>query len=181
MKRAEAEKLLGGYATGTLSEAERRLLYEAALADQELFDALADEEALRELLAEPEARKRLLEALAEAEPGVWERLAAWWRRPVAWGVAGSVAVAAALVVILLPVYQTMTRKPVLQEVAAPVVRTAPAGRHAAEGPQEQPRAAAPIEPPRPAVAAPAVEQVVAERAVEKREMEIGRASCRERV
>jgi len=135
MKRAEAEKLLGGYATGTLSEAERRLLYEAALGDQELFDALADEEALRELLAEPEARKRLLEALAEPKVGLWEGIAAWWRRPVAWGVAGSVAVAAMLVVMLLPVYQTMTRKPAVMEVA---VRTAPAGRHAAE---EQPREA----------------------------------------
>jgi len=130
MKRAEAEKLLGGYATGTLTEAERKLLFEAALEDQELFEALADEEALRELLSDPRVRRRLLAALAEREAGLWERLWAWWRRPVAWGVAGSVAVAALLVVMLLP-----------------VVRTAPAGRHAAEGQGEEAEAAPVAQPP----------------------------------
>src|ERR1017187_7593148 len=41
MSREEIQKLLGGYATDTLSEAERRALFEAAIEDQELFDALA--------------------------------------------------------------------------------------------------------------------------------------------
>ena len=44
MKPTEAAKLLGGYATGTLSEAERQALFAAALDRQELFDALMDEE-----------------------------------------------------------------------------------------------------------------------------------------
>jgi len=74
MKRAEAMKLLGGYATGTLTEAERKLLFEAALGDQELFEALADEEALRELLSDPRVRRH-----HARWPGEW--WAAWrWRR-----------------------------------------------------------------------------------------------------
>jgi hypothetical protein len=59
----EVRKLLGGYATGTLTDEERNLLFSAALQDQELFDALADEEALRELLAEPATRQTLLDQL----------------------------------------------------------------------------------------------------------------------
>ena len=51
----DVRKLLGGYATGTLTDEERNLLFSAALEHQELFDALADEEALRELLAGEEA------------------------------------------------------------------------------------------------------------------------------
>jgi len=47
----DLEKLLGGYATSTLTEQERKALFEAALDDQQLFNALADEEALKELLA----------------------------------------------------------------------------------------------------------------------------------
>jgi len=59
----EVRKLLGGYATGTLTDEERNLLFSAALQDQELFDALADEEGLRELLAEPATRQTLLKQL----------------------------------------------------------------------------------------------------------------------
>ncbi len=59
----EVRKLLGGYATGTLTDEERNLLFSAALQDQELFDVLADEEGLRELLAEPATRQTLLEQL----------------------------------------------------------------------------------------------------------------------
>ncbi len=36
------EKLLGGYATGTLTGEEREALMQAALHDQALFDALMD-------------------------------------------------------------------------------------------------------------------------------------------
>ena len=48
MTRDEIRGLIGGYATGSLSEAERRTLFEAALDDQELFDELAREQALKE-------------------------------------------------------------------------------------------------------------------------------------
>ena len=63
MTPEEIRKLLGGYATGTLTEKERNLLLSAALEDQELFNLLADEEVLRELLAEPATRQILLEEL----------------------------------------------------------------------------------------------------------------------
>lgn len=61
----EVRKLLAGYASGTLSEQERSDLFQAALADQELFNALADEEGLRELLGDAEVRGELLAALEE--------------------------------------------------------------------------------------------------------------------
>ena len=63
MSKDEARKLLGGYATGSLTEAERRVLFEAALEDQELFDELAGEQVLKEVLDEPGARQRLIAVL----------------------------------------------------------------------------------------------------------------------
>jgi hypothetical protein len=91
MSREEIEKLLGGYATGTLSKGERRALFEAALDDQELFDALAKEQALRDVLQDPSARRELLEALGPArEPfglRIWRRL----RQPAALAAAGAFA------------------------------------------------------------------------------------------
>ena len=78
MSPDDIRKLLGGYATGTLTAAEQEALFTAALEDQELFDALMKEESLRELLRDPAARSELLAAL-EREP---ERVA-WWRwRPL---------------------------------------------------------------------------------------------------
>lgn len=59
------EHILGGYATDTLTEDEKRRLFEAALEDQELFDTLADEEALKALLANPESRRRILSSLEQ--------------------------------------------------------------------------------------------------------------------
>lgn len=90
MKHAEAEKLLGGYATGTLTEGERQILFAAALDHQDLFDALMDEEALRELLADPEAKAQLLAALVPAAP----KVVPFWRRTGVLGAAASLIVAA---------------------------------------------------------------------------------------
>ena len=56
----EAKRLLGGHATDTLTEAERRELMRAALDDQETFDCLLEAEGLRELLADPAARQAVL-------------------------------------------------------------------------------------------------------------------------
>ena len=96
MRPRDAEKLLGGHATGTLTEAERKALYAAALEDQALFDALVDEEALRELLADPGARDRLLAALAPADTAparVVPRSVPFWRRPGLIGAAAGLLVA----------------------------------------------------------------------------------------
>jgi hypothetical protein len=88
MSRDDIQKLLGGYATGTLTPEERQALFDAALTDQELFDSLAREEALREVLSDPSARAHLLAALDDA-PAPWYRQ--WWRPMV--------VMAAALVVV----------------------------------------------------------------------------------
>lgn len=75
------EHLLGGYATNTLTDEEKRRLFEAALHDQTLFDALADEEALKAMLADPEGRQRILATLQTTEHsgGVTKKRGGWWR------------------------------------------------------------------------------------------------------
>lgn len=93
MTPQEARKLLGGYATGTLTEAERRALFAAALGDQSLFDALAEEEGLRALLADPGSRARLLAALGG--PAVPR-----WRRPATLSLAASLLVAIGVGVLM---------------------------------------------------------------------------------
>ncbi len=116
MKRDEIRKLVGGYATGTLSDAERKELFAAALDDQKLFDALADEEALRELLDDPAYRRELSAALADTDASLGEKLRAWWKRPLPLALAGAVVtLAVALVVVLQPEQPAtevaMTRNP----------------------------------------------------------------------
>jgi hypothetical protein len=95
MNRQDIQKLLGGYATGTLTPEEQEALYAAALEDQELFDALGNEQALRDLLRDPVAKAELLSSLdapASVRGGYW----AWLRRPLVTGLAtaGVVAVSA---------------------------------------------------------------------------------------
>jgi hypothetical protein len=113
MSSAEIQKLLGGYATDTLTDAERRALFEAALTDQELFDVLAKEQALQDVLGDPAARMGLLAALEpvrDSRPaGTWNRL----RRPLALAVAGGMA-AVLLVVIGL------TRRTARRDASHPV-------------------------------------------------------------
>src|SRR5438309_11567546 len=89
MKDEDIQNLLGGFATDTLTDRERELLFTASLTNQELFNALADDQALRELLSDPAARRQLLQALQPSRPGLFERLTGWMRRPTAWAVAGS--------------------------------------------------------------------------------------------
>lgn len=97
MPSRDLEKLLGGYATNTLTEEERKALFEAALRDQALFDALAHEQALKELLDDPRSRRRVLEALeradAKAEWAWVARVASWFRRPANLALAGTLGVA----------------------------------------------------------------------------------------
>ncbi len=63
MMTSDPRRLLGGWATDTLTEAERRELLRAALDDQALFDDLLQEEGLRGLLEDPAARHEILTAL----------------------------------------------------------------------------------------------------------------------
>ena len=63
MNPDDVKRLMGGYATGTLTPAEQKALFEAALEDQELFNALAREQTLREALDDPAVRHELIERL----------------------------------------------------------------------------------------------------------------------
>jgi len=94
----DIEKLIGGYATGTLSEDERRKLFEAALDDQDLFNALHGEHALKQLLDDPVSREMVRRAAAEPVPqsGNPRFLRRW-----IWAAAASAAAAAVLVVSLV--------------------------------------------------------------------------------
>ncbi|HYL36318.1 MAG TPA: hypothetical protein VEV17_10435 [Bryobacteraceae bacterium] len=95
MTKEQIRKLLGGYATNTLSESERKALFDAALDDQELFDALEQEEALKEVLADPVARAQVEQALAQLASG--KQQAGWRLRWWAWGGAVGAVAAAAIV------------------------------------------------------------------------------------
>lgn len=63
MNQEHIQRLLAGYATGQLSDEEKKQLFAAALENQELFDQLVEEDALREVIELPGARGRLLAAL----------------------------------------------------------------------------------------------------------------------
>jgi len=106
--RDEIQKLIGGYATGSLTESERKLLFDAALEDQELFDQLAHEQALKELLEVPGAKQRLLTALEPEKPS-----RAFWKNQWPW----ALAAATASVIIAIGLVRIKTaEKPV--EIAA---------------------------------------------------------------
>jgi len=97
MSKEEIRKLLGGYATNTLTESERNALFEAALDDQELFNALQQEQALKNVLDDPAARAEVRQALEQPSGRV--RAAGrmrWWALG---GAASAVAAAAILFVV----------------------------------------------------------------------------------
>jgi hypothetical protein len=167
MRPEDIRKLLGGYATGTLTEEERRALFEAALTDQELFNELNRDQALQELIADPAARRELLRALPEPER---PHLGLGWR----WAVAGGLAAAALVAIVVvrssaplekpepvlmakrqeLPAPQPDVRAP--QPAAAPAREAAPAKQEAVTVPP------ASLEPPAEkaaTLAAPEAQQV----------------------
>jgi hypothetical protein len=113
MNRDEIQKLLGGYATGTLTAEEQELLFAAALEDQELFDALAREQSLRDLLRDPAARAHVLASMG-AKRSPWY---GWLLRPAA------VTAMTAIVLAVGLLSWRATRKPKPVMVA---MQTAPA-------------------------------------------------------
>jgi hypothetical protein len=137
MKREDVEKLLGGYAAGTLTAEEREALFGAALEDQELFEALAREEPLRELLEDPAARSHLLAGLGTArEP--------WYYRPI--GLTPILATAAAAIIVAAVVYWWPARRqgPVQVAQVLPQDAITPSQKPFVSPPR--PRAARPVLP-----------------------------------
>ncbi len=119
MRPEDVEKLLAGYAAGTLDEAERRVLMRAALERQELFDALVEEDALKELLEDPRCRRQLLELLGAPSRPLWQRAWDWLRQPAR--IAAVASATAALVLVSAFVLQVLRREPVAPLAPAPVL------------------------------------------------------------
>lgn len=63
----EMQALLSAYAAGTLTDGEKKLLFEKAMADQALFDELMEAETMRAAMEGPLAKRALLHALEEEE------------------------------------------------------------------------------------------------------------------
>jgi len=105
MSDHDLDTLLGGFAADTLTPEEKARLYSAALHDQQLFDALADEQVLKELLDDPAVRRQLLQALNQIGTGAPVTWFDWFRRPsgVAW--AGGLAAAVIAVILGTKIYQ----------------------------------------------------------------------------
>ena len=141
MTSEQARKLLGGYATNSLTEAERKALFEAALDDQELFDALQQEQALKELLADPISRNQIQQALADA-PVSRAAGAAWWSRWWAWG--GMAGAVAATVLIVAVIRSNEQRRYDVARIAPPAQKSEQDSRSAIVTPAEpKPKQAAP--------------------------------------
>jgi len=152
MTNEEIQKLLGGYVTNTLTEAERKVLFEAALDNQDLFNAMQQEEALKDLLSDPISREQVRQALetpAAAKPAV-----AWWSQWWAWGSAVGAVVAAVLIVAVI---RWNPSQPKPQEVASvtapkPVDQPALLTKEAAAASKPEAARAKALRPARPAVA-----------------------------
>ena len=118
-----AQRLLGGHVFGTLTKEEQRELHRAALDDQEVFDALANDESLREALADPAARRELLEVLER--PTLKERMLAWLHQPAT---LGHLSVATAVMFVAFVSWQLVAPQPIRGVLAG---ATAPAPQGAA--------------------------------------------------
>jgi hypothetical protein len=122
----DIRRLLGGYATGTLTAEEREALYQASLHDQTLFEALADEQALHELLEDSSARAALLQATESARFSMGGILRDWFDRPKA-----KVLVATACVLVAAIGYRAAMERPkaARQTVEIAATRTPPEQMH----------------------------------------------------
>lgn len=169
MTPEEIRKLLGGYATGTLTAGEQQALFEAALQDQELFDELAREQSLRDLLRDPSARAHLLASIEE-------KPRPWWRRIHRGALIGAVAVAACVELAVIAHFgrpKPAATPPLVAEVKpapaanlalnwpnapppAVAVKAEPAGNPALNRPTGSPAEAVKKEPPAPVKAEPVV-------------------------
>jgi hypothetical protein len=130
MTQEEIRKLLGGYATDRLTADERRILFEAALEDQALFNALQNEDALRELLDDPVARNQVRRLLAGPLP---KRRPHFGSRRWVFGVALP-AVAAVILIVILD--RAMAPRPTTPPVQIATNEIAPSPKLAPPQPAE---------------------------------------------
>ena len=100
MSDSEESKLVAGYGTHTLNDAEGARLWRAAAADQAVFDAIMQEQDMRDLLDDFECRKRVLDSLRResAAAGWLSRFA--FAPPTRWAFAGALAATAIIVITL---------------------------------------------------------------------------------
>lgn len=152
MKPEDVNRLLGGYAAGTLTPEEREALCQAALADQALFDAMADEEALRELLAEPSARAQLLRDLRESPEPRSRRLPAWLWKPATLALAGGAAALVLVVGVVRYARQEPAAPKLVAQLPQPMAQAPPLAPRIAE---EAPSRKIPGKPRRAPAAQPA--------------------------
>ncbi|MBZ5725204.1 MAG: hypothetical protein LAP87_09430 [Acidobacteriia bacterium] len=159
MNRDTIQKLLGGYATGTLTAEEREALFAAALEDQQLFDALAREQSLADLLRDPAARAQLLAAL-DSPRTPWFRMAGWWR-PASVALAAAICLVVVIFVARRPapapatIAQIQTPAPLPEASAAKPAGALPEAKPERRAPPVPVRAKKALPPTPPAVAAPA--------------------------
>jgi hypothetical protein len=113
--------LLGGYATNTLTEEERKVLFEAALDDQELFNTLHDEDALREILADPVSRAQIGQAL---EASARKKRPAFWAK--GWVLSTAAGAAASVVALIIWLQRPEPAQPPVQVAATLAQRDQPA-------------------------------------------------------
>jgi hypothetical protein len=148
MTRDEARKLIGGYATGSLTETERIDLFQLALEDQDLFDELAGEQVLKEVLDEPGARQRLIAVLESPR-----KHRAWL-----WVTAASTVAIAVVIGIVVSQRTPPTEPP--QQIAH--VMKSPEPEAAPVAPPPAPKPVRPKVAPGPPAPAPELQKVEAE-------------------
>src|ERR1700691_457552 len=121
MTNEEIRTLLAGYATNTLSETERQALFEAALEDQELFDALQHEQPLKDLLADPISRAQVRQALENPPRAPWwsRWWTRWWTHWWTWTAAAS---AIAVAVLVIAVTRSHAPEPSQQYASLPAAK-----------------------------------------------------------
>ena len=138
MNQDDIRNLMGGYATGSLTDEERRKLLEAALDDQELFDALQEEQPLKSLLDDPVSREQLRRSVAESLPRPKPR---WFAHPWIWAAGASSALAAAF---LLAVLLSQPPPSAMKNVALSKPPSAPPPELQKTAPRTQPPVAAAV-------------------------------------
>lgn len=146
MAEHELESLLGGFAADTLTSEERKRLYSAALQNQQLFNALADEQALKELLANPDVRRLLLQTLQQPSRSTTGEAVSWWawfKKPAGLAWAGGLAAAVFAVAFGSRIYQESLDRAAQSVVTEEASSAAPSNEQLQPSMPAEPTTAAP--------------------------------------